>query len=168
MNKYVYYVSIILLTITYSAITTSLIDYKSDTHKKVIDRLLLENDSLQTKLSDIFEYGIEVDVTMYRPTIHETDATPNITADGTKIKISEASRYRFVAVSRNLLKRWGGFLNYGDFVLLKDAGHKDGIYRVKDTMSSRWVNVVDILESPGTDPYKFENASLVKLDWHEK
>ena len=59
----------------------------------------------------------------------------------------------------------GGFLNYGDFVLLKDAGHKDGIYRVKDTMSARWVNVVDILESPGTDPYKFENASLTLLDW---
>ena len=165
MNKYVYYVSIVLLTIAYSAITTSLIDYKSDTHKKVIDRLLLENDSLQTKLNNIFEYGIEVDVTMYRPTRKETDSTPNITADGTKIKISEASRYRFVAVSRNLLKRWGGFLNYGDFVLLKDAGHKDGIYRVKDTMNARWVNVVDILESPGTNPYKFKNASLTLLDW---
>jgi len=165
MNKYVYYLSIVILTITYSAISTSLIDYKSNTHKEVIDKLLLENDSLKMKLSNIFEYGIEVDVTMYRPTKYETDSTPNITADGTKIKISEASRYRFVAVSRNLLKRWGGFLNYGDFVLLKDAGHKDGIYRVKDTMNSRWVNVVDILESPGTDPYKFENASLTLLDW---
>ena len=165
MNKYVYYLSIVILTVAYSAITTSLIDYKSNTHKEVIDKLLLENDSLKMKLDTIFEYGIEVDVTMYRPTKYETDSTPNITADGTKIKISEASRYRFVAVSRNLLKRWGGFLNYGDFVLLKDAGHKDGIYRVKDTMSARWVNVVDILESPGTDPYKFENASLTLLDW---
>ena len=168
MNKYVYYLSISLLTLIYTIITTSLIDYKSDTHRKVINTLLAENDSLKNKLNDIFEYGIQVDVTMYRPVPRETDSTPNITADGTKIKISEASNYRFVAVSRNLLKRWGGCLNYGDFVLLKDAGHKDGIYRVKDTMSSRWVNVVDILESPGTDPYKFENASLVKLDWHNK
>jgi 3D (Asp-Asp-Asp) domain-containing protein len=149
----------------YSAITTSLIDYKSDTHKRVIDKLLIENDSLKIRLDGIFEYGIEVDVTMYRPIRRETDSTPNITADGTKIKINEASRYRFVAVSRNLLERWGGFLNYGDFVLLKDAGHKDGIYRVKDTMNARWVNVVDILESPGTDPYKFTNASLTLLDW---
>ena len=165
MNKYVYYLSISLLTVLYSVIATSLIDYKSDTHKRVIDRLTVENDSLKIKLDNIFEYGIEVDVTMYRPIRQETDSTPNITADGTKIKITEASRYRFVAVSRNLLERWGGFLNYGDFVLLKDAGHKDGIYRVKDTMSARWVNVVDILESPGTDPYKFENASLTLLDW---
>ena len=165
MNKYVYYLSILLLTVVYSAISTSLIDYKSDTHKRVIDKLTIENDSLKIRLDNIFEYGIEVDVTMYRPTRRETDSTPNITADGTKIKISEASRYRFVAVSRNLLERWGGFLNYGDFVLLKDAGHKDGIYRVKDTMNARWVNVVDILESPGTDPYKFENASLTLLDW---
>ena len=165
MNRYVYYLSILLLTVVYSAITTSLIDYKSDTHKRVIDKLLIENDSLKIRLDGIFEYGIEVDVTMYRPTREETDSTPNITADGTKIKINEASRYRFVAVSRNLLERWGGFLNYGDFVLLKDAGHKDGIYRVKDTMNARWVNVVDILESPGTDPYKFTNASLTLLDW---
>ena len=165
MNKYVYYLSILLLTVLYSAISTSLIDYKSDTHKRVINKLTIENDSLKIRLDNIFEYGIEVDVTMYRPTRRETDSTPNITADGTKIKISEASRYRFVAVSRNLLERWGGFLNYGDFVLLKDAGHKDGIYRVKDTMSARWVNVVDILESPGTDIYKFENASLTLLDW---
>ena len=165
MNKYVYYLSILLLTALYSAISTSLIDYKSDTHKRVIDSLTIENDSLKIRLDNIFEYGIEVDVTMYRPTREETDSTPNITADGTKIKISEASRYRFVAVSRNLLERWGGFLNYGDFVLLKDAGHKDGIYRVKDTMNARWVNVVDILESPGTNPYKFENASLTLLDW---
>lgn len=165
MNKYVYYLSISLLTVLYSIIATSLIDYKSDTHKRVIDKLTVENDSLKQKLDNIFEYGIEVDVTMYRPTRQETDSTPNITADGTKIKIQEASRYRFVAVSRNLLERWGGFLNYGDFVLLKDAGHKDGIYRVKDTMNARWVNVVDILESPGTNPYKFKNASLTLLDW---
>ena len=165
MNRYVYYLSILLLTVVYSAITTSLIDYKSDTHKRVIDKLLIENDSLKIRLDGIFEYGIEVDVTMYRPIRRETDSTPNITADWTKIKINEASRYRFVAVSRNLLERWGGFLNYGDFVLLKDAGHKDGIYRVKDTMNARWVNVVDILESPGTDPYKFTNASLTLLDW---
>ena len=165
MNRYVYYLSILLLTVVYSAITTSLIDYKSDTHKREIDKLLIENDSLKIRLDGIFEYGIEVDVTMYRPIRRETDSTPNITADGTKIKINEASRYRFVAVSRNLLERWGGFLNYGDFVLLKDAGHKDGIYRVKDTMNARWVNVVDILESPGTDPYKFTNASLTLLDW---
>ena len=165
MNRHVYYLSIVLLTLVYSVITTSLIDYKSDIHKRVIDELTIENDSLKIKLDGIFEYGIEVDVTMYRPIRRETDSTPNITADGTKIKISEASRYRFVAVSRNLLERWGGFLNYGDFVLLKDAGHKDGIYRVKDTMNARWVNVVDILESPGTDPYKFTNASLTLLDW---
>ena len=165
MNRYVYYLSILLLTVVYSAISTSLIDYKSDIHKQVIDDLVIENDSLKIRLNNIFEYGIEVDVTMYRPTRQETDSTPNITADGTKIKISEASRYRFVAVSRNLLERWGGFLNYGDFVLLKDAGHKDGIYRVKDTMNARWVNVVDILESPGTNPYKFKNASLTLLDW---
>ena len=109
MNRYVYYLSILLLTVVYSAISTSLIDYKSDTHRRVIDELTIENDSLKIRLDGIFEYGIEVDVTMYRPIRRETDSTPNITADGTKIKINEASRYRFVAVSRNLLERWEAF-----------------------------------------------------------
>ena len=83
MNKYVYYVSVSLLTVVYTIITTSLIDYKSNTHREVINRLLAENDSLKNKLDNIFEYGIQVDVTMYRPTPWETDSTPDITADGT-------------------------------------------------------------------------------------
>ena len=57
MNKYVYYLSISLLTLIYTIITTSLIDYKSDTHRKVINTLLAENDSLKmlSKLSELEE-----------------------------------------------------------------------------------------------------------------
>ena len=84
---------------------------------------------------------------MYQPNTIQCDDTPNITADGTKIRIHHASRYKFVALSRNLLKRWGGPFDYGDFVLLKGADGKDGVYQVRDTMNAKWVNVVDILES---------------------
>ena len=50
----------------------------------------------------------DVTVTMYNPTRGQTDSTPNITADGTKINIWKASDYRYVALSRDLLSRWGG------------------------------------------------------------
>ena len=41
--------------------------------------------------------------TMYNPTRAQCDATPNITADGTKINPKHASSYRYVALSRDLL-----------------------------------------------------------------
>ena len=84
----------------------------------------------------------------------QTDSTPNILADGTRIRTKEASNYKFIAVSRNLLKRWGGWLDYGDFVLLKGTLNKDGVYQVRDTMNKRWVNRIDILESVDVKPYR--------------
>ena len=45
---------------------------------------------------------------------------------------------------------------------------KDGVYQVRDTMNPKWVNYVDILESPGTKPYKFKNADKYKLNWMDK
>ena len=101
-------------------------------------------------------------------TYQQTDNTPNITADGTKIRISKASQYKFVALSRNLLARWGGPFDYGDFILLKGTDGKDGVYQVRDTMNPKWVNVVDILESKHVQPYKFTNVNIFKLPWLSK
>ena len=111
--------------------------------------------------------GLDVTVTMYHPVRHQTDGTPNILADGTKIRIHKASEYKYVAVSRNLLKRWGGWLDYGDFIVLSGTDGKDGVYQVKDTMNKRFVNRIDILESPGTKPYKFTDAKIKKANLNE-
>tara|TARA_R110000824_G_scaffold194211_1_gene376814 strand:- start:2224 stop:2553 length:330 start_codon:yes stop_codon:yes gene_type:complete len=99
---------------------------------------------------------------MYHPVSRQTDSTPNILADGTRIKIHKASEYRYIAVSRNLLIRHGGWLDYDDFILLTGTDGKDGVYQVRDTMNKRFVNRVDILESPGTKPYKFVDAKISK------
>ena len=63
------------------------------------------------------------------------------------------------------MKRWGGPFDYGDFILLKGTDYKDGVYQVRDTMSAKWVNVVDILESTDVKPYKFTNANIFKFPW---
>ena len=127
------------------------------------DRILLQQE-LNKYTNGIEIEGIDVVVTMYHPTEQQTDSTPNILADGTKITIHKASDYKYIAVSRNLLNRWGGWLDYGDFVVLKGTDGKDGVYQVKDTMNARFVNRIDILESPGTKPYKFANAKILKAD----
>ena len=147
--------------------TTMFKEYKQMYSTK-IERLESENSSLRDELSHYDEYGIQVDVTMYQPNVIQCDDTPNITADGTKIRISKASNYKFVALSRNLLKRWGGPFDYGDFVLLKGAEGKDGVYQVRDTMNPKWVNVVDILESEHVQPYKFTGVHIYKLNWLTK
>ena len=147
--------------------TTMFTGYK-EMYSEKIERLESENSSLKEELSHYDEYGIVVDVTMYQPVYPQTDTTPDITADGTRIRISKASNYKFVALSRNLLKRWGGPFDYGDFVLLKGAEGKDGVYQVRDTMNPKWVNVVDILESEHVQPYKFTGVHIFKLSWLTK
>ena len=123
-----------------------------------------ENKRLTKELNKYETEGMHVTVTMYQPVSYQTDSTPNILADGTRIRTKEASNYKFIAVSRNLLKRWGGWLDYGDFVLLKGTTEKDGVYQVRDTMNPRWVNRIDILESIDVKPYKFTEAKIVKTN----
>lgn len=106
--------------------------------------------------------SFNVTITMYEPVPSQTDDSPNVTADGTRFDIPVAGNYKYVALSRNLLKRWGGEFDYGDFIIIKGAGGKSGRYQVRDTMNPRFVNYVDILESPGTGPYKYENAIIIK------
>ena len=138
-----------------------------DIYKKEIQELKNENTLLKEQVAEIKIEGLDVTVTMYHPTRNQTDSTPNILADGTRIRIHKASEYKYIAVSRNLLSRWGGWLDYGDFVVLKGTDGKDGVYQVKDTMNKRFVNRIDILESPGTKPYKFTSAKIKKANLNE-
>ena len=159
---------ILAVTLVNGFFSTTMFNEYKEMYSSKIERLESENSELRDELSHYDEYGIEVDVTMYQPVYPQTDMTPNITADGTRIRISKASQYKFVALSRNLLKRWGGPFDYGDFILLKGAGKKDGVYQVRDTMNPKWVNVVDILESENVQPYKYTDAQIYKLNWLQK
>ena len=160
--------AVVAVTLVNGIVSTNLFESYKNMYKDKIEHLENENNILQKELDHYNQYGIEVDVTMYQPVYPQTDMTPNITADGTRIRISRASDYKFVALSRNLLKRWGGPFDYGDFILLKGAGKKDGVYQVRDTMNPKWVNVVDILESESVEPYKYTDAQIYKLNWLQK
>jgi 3D (Asp-Asp-Asp) domain-containing protein len=160
MNKLILGLAILLVIYANGIISTKFLSDKNIQLQSVID----ENKRLSEELNEYETEGIHVTVTMYQPVARQTDSTPNILADGTRIRTQDASNYKFIAVSRNLLKRWGGWLDYGDFILLKGTDGKDGVYQVRDTMNSRWVNRIDILESIEVKPYKFERASIVKTD----
>ena len=153
---------LILLLILNGYILTSMFDYYKSIYSKEISLYKQRINKLEEVVDEFKLEGLDVTVTMYHPTRQQTDSTPNILADGTKIRVHSASEYKFVAVSRNLLKKSGGWLEYGDFILLRGTNGKDGVYQVRDTMNRRFVNRIDILESPGTEPYKFDNATIVK------
>jgi len=73
-------------------------------------------------------------VTAYRSVPEQTDSSPFYTS------IGEHVHPYGVAVSRNLLKRWGGPLNYGDFIYIEGIGFKV----VNDNMNARHTNRVDV------------------------
>ena len=159
MNKHIL-VAIVLITYANGIISTKFLNDKNIQLQSLHD----ENKRLSEKLNEYETEGIHVTVTMYQPLRYQTDSTPNILADGTRIRTQEASNYKFIAVSRNLLKRFGGWLDYGDFVLLWDTDGKDGVYQVRDTMNPRFVNRIDILESVNVKPYKFVDAKIIKTN----
>ena len=161
MYKQMLALYIVLVTVANGWVSTTFLEDKNDQ----LLTLVRENRELKQKLDKYETEGMNVTVTMYEPVRYQTDSTPNILADGTRIRVHKASEYRFIAVSRNLLKRHGGWLNYGDFILLKGTNQKkDGVYQVRDTMNKRFVNRIDILESPGVPPYKFKEAKIMKTN----
>lgn len=107
----------------------------------------------------------QVTATMYYPVASQCDSDPLITAGMYKINPEHASEQKWIAMSRDMIERWGGEFQYGDYVEIKGTGHKDGIYKVVDTMNKRFTKRIDFLETKGTEPYKFENVTLTKVEW---
>ena len=104
--------------------------------------------------------------TMYNPTLSQCDETPTITADGTRINPEKASQYRYIALSRDLLERWGGPFNYGDYISIEgtNKGNHDGIWQVRDTMNPKWKNRVDFLLTAGSKPFRYDKITIAKHD----
>ncbi len=91
-------------------------------------------------------------LTIYNPSSAQCDSDPLVTASNKKInltKLKEGS-IRWMAVSRDLLNRWGGRLNYGDTVELRAGDSSiDGAWIIQDTMNKRFKNRGDLLFDSG-------------------
>lgn len=87
-----------------------------------------------------------VTATAYQPVIGQTDEEPFVTADNSTIKPRYTSKTRWMALSRDLLARWGGDFQYGDQVMVSGISPQlDGVYTVHDTMNRRHHHCMDIL-----------------------
>ncbi|HEX6893535.1 MAG TPA: hypothetical protein VF141_22645 [Chryseolinea sp.] len=87
-------------------------------------------------------------LTVYNPVAGQCDATPLVTASNQRINESKlrSGAIRWMALSRDLLKRWGGKIHYGDTIHL-NAGDPsiDGLWVVHDTMNRRFRKRGDLL-----------------------
>ena len=95
MNKYMLALSIALITVSNGFVSTKLQNNQATQFKYLVG----ENKKLKHKLGEYEEEGLDVTVTMYQPLRWQTDSTPNILADGTRIKTEQASNYKYIAYS---------------------------------------------------------------------
>jgi 3D (Asp-Asp-Asp) domain-containing protein len=128
------------------------------------------NDQLKEKINHIknlhtistipnperFEEKHVVSITAYTNSVKETDNTPNITASGKKVKKG------YIAVSRDLLSKWGGREAFGSKVYILDMG----IFEIQDVMNKKWKKKIDIFMYDVNKAKKFgikKNITIIKL-----
>ena len=144
------------------ALAVFMVDGEIDDIKSRNEFLTMRLDVIESQsLSPAVQF--KVTATMYHPVEEQTDSSPNQLASGIYIKPSRASSYRFVALSRDLLSRWGGPFEYGDYVVIEGADEYSGIWKVQDTMSPKFSKRVDFLCSPGTPQFKYDTVTLYKI-----
>ena len=145
-----------ILMVTYHA--SNLIDEVWEENRTLKEQVWELQNNCDNQYTNKISY--KVTVTTYNPTRGQTDSTPNELADGTKIKPWRATDYRYVALSRDLIARWGGPFEYGDYIVIEGTGKWDGIYQVRDTMNPKWTNRVDILTT--NSRFKYNNITMYK------
>lgn len=85
----------------------------------------------------------------YNAMVSQCDSDPFNTADMSRIDTVKLrdGKIRWCALSRDLLTRWGGIVNYGDTISVKSIRKPqiNGEWVVHDCMNARYSNSVDFL-----------------------
>jgi hypothetical protein len=126
--------------------------------------------------------------TVYNPVVEQCDSTPTITGDGSKINPHRASKYRWVAISQEMINstyranqllfptrdnRFKGKIQYGDTIWVESRNKKiNGWWVVKDAKNAIYRNSIDFLQTKGdgslydNNPYwngKFNGIKIYRL-----
>jgi len=98
-------------------------------------------------LSDSRTYTVTA--TAYEAVVNQTDDEPFVTADNSRIPRGYGSHTRWLALSRDLLRPWGGPFEFGDKVRVQGISPAlDGVYTIHDTMNRRYHHCLDVLVHP--------------------
>ncbi len=141
----------------------SQIEAKEKFYNEKIDEVLFELDYLKFELETCKAANIpKVDViaSCYQAVKGQTDSTPLITADGTKIGKDPYSQ-RIAAISRDLLDK--GF-SMGDTIRVEGTEIYDGLWVIHDKMNKRFTNKIDLLVNEGMKLDLFSNVKISKYE----
>lgn len=87
--------------------------------------------------------------TQYNPSKRQTDSRPLETADQSWIDLDslQKQQIRWCAVSRDMLKKYGGVYEYGDTLdlVFQKNPQLDGKWIIHDTMNRRYKKTIDLL-----------------------
>jgi len=105
-----------------------------------------------------------VTATAYEAVAGQTDADPFVTADNSRIPKGYGSHIRWLALSRDLLRPWGGPFEFGDTVRVHGISPNfDGVYTVHDTMNRRHRRCLDVLVHPHEHVDLFKAGAKLQL-----
>ena len=144
VNTILFLGTILLLLVSFKVMTPSLGESSSLRHDDTVPAISLIQ---------------EVTGTYYHTDASQCDDNPFITADQSEIDSVKLKRgeLRWVALSRDLLKRWKGPINYGDTIYIHHPNDElRGNWIVRDCMSAKYENRIDFLAHPGK---KFPDCS---------
>jgi len=106
----------------------------------------------------------DMTVTIYHAVPEQTDSTPMITASGLDLEGLDLEQVRVCALSRDLLARWGGPIDYGDQIFIDLPDPKlSGWWTVEDTMAKRWTNHIDLLVPTSRRGGKWTGVEALRL-----
>lgn len=127
----------------------------NNSHDNKLNLSLIKNKPKQTN---------RFKASIYRPNLNQTDSTPLQTASMRIIDTNmlNSGKLYWVAVSRNLHKRYGGKYRFGDKIKLYNCGKfSNKTYIIQDLMHHKWKNKIDILISNNdTINYYFKNITI--------
>jgi 3D (Asp-Asp-Asp) domain-containing protein len=105
-----------------------------------------------------------VTATAYEAVTGQTDDDPFVTADNSRIPRGYGSHTRWLALSHDLLRPWGGPFKFGDKVHVRGVSAKlDGVYTVHDTMNRRHRRCLDLLVHPREHVDLFKAGAKIQL-----
>ena len=99
-------------------------------------------------------YGDSIIGTVYHPVAKQTDKTPLLTADHTRINLNTINNDRYIALSRNLIyqhdsiRKWDGKIPFGSKIYVESEDCTiDGFWIVHDTMNKRYKKNIDFMQN---------------------
>jgi len=166
MKSLLWFVGVCFIITIYALYPRTQINYQNESNWEVVDTHAY-SDTLTFSERPSWVYPLiitdSVIGTVYNATVEQCDSDPDQLASGIRIDIDRAGEYRFCALSRDLLTRWGGEYSYGDTIMVSGAGKLSGVWIVHDTMNSRYTNRIDFLVAESITTGEWKNAKIRKV-----